>query len=327
MLNFALLQKLNINLDLATEAHSLLRGTKNLEIPGVKETVENKKNLKITNISILDNEGAKIMGRPQGEYITIDVPLLLTSEENSETIHKETATAIGELLKNLIPMGNAPILICGLGNPHISSDALGPKVIKSSMATRHLFLYMAEHMEAGFSDVALIAPNVMGNTGIETVEIIESIAKEIKAKAVIVIDALAAASFKRVGSSFQIANTGITPGAGVGNTRKAINEETLGIPVIAIGVPTVVLLSTVMGEAISAAANTMQNKNNADSFNEESAANIIEKLLSEHHDNFAVTPKDIDELIQKLSNIIIAGLHIALHAKLNINNYHEYLNL
>lgn len=332
MLKFDFYEKLNINIDLAAEAHALLRGEENKEIPGVSEKIKDLENLKITEITILNQEGSAALGRPQGSYITVDAPHLSVNSEaldNQEVsqLRESCAMALKDTLISLLPDGENPVLIVGLGNPDITADALGPQVTELTMATRHLFIHLAEHMEEGFSNTALFAPNVMGRTGMEAAESVKAVAESIQAKAIIAIDALAAASVARVGSSLQITDSGITPGGGLGNIRAALTQEAIGIPVIAIGVPTVVSLGAILGETLNNTAELLAEKNAAEILNENSAADIIGKSLAGRHGDFAVTPKDIDEVTEVLSQVIALGIHLALHPALNLANYHQYLDI
>lgn len=332
MLNFNFFTKLNIHIDLAAEAHSLLRGEENREISGVSEKITQRNNLKITEITILNQQGEQAMNRPQGSYITIDAPNLSLGTENLDReegvkLREDCAAALRDILLTLLPPGDAPILIVGLGNPKITADALGPEVTDLTMATRHLFLYLADHMEEGFGNTAILAPNVMGHTGLEAAESVQAIVSSINAKAVIAVDALAAASVARVGSSLQITDTGITPGGGLGNIRAALNKESIGVPVIAIGVPTVISLGAILGAAIENAQELLEESNTAVPLKEDTAAEIVGRALAGQHEDYAVTPKDVDEMVEILGEVITLGIHLAAHKAMNLSNYHQYLDI
>ncbi|MDO4541794.1 MAG: GPR endopeptidase, partial [Bacillota bacterium] len=261
-----------------------------------------------------------------------DAPHLSVDREelDRDTLSKlqqDCTVNLGEIVKNMIPPGNAPVLIVGLGNPEITSDSLGPKVDELTMATRHLFIYMADYIEEGFVSTALFAPDVMGHTGIEAADSVKAVAATIGAKAVITIDALAAASVARVGSSLQITDTGITPGGGLGNIRTAISKESIGIPVIAIGVPTVISLGAILGAALENTAVLLGKNKSAAVLDETTAADIIGTTLAGRHGDYAITPKDIDDVVTVLSKIIALGLHLALHEAMTIENYQEYLDM
>lgn len=229
--------------DLAAEANSALRGESDTEIPGVIEEIAEKDHCRISKITIVDDIGAAAMKRPKGNYITVEAD---TPED------KITQKAIIETLRDiLIPMlphnTESPILLCGIGNPDIASDALGEETISRIIPTRHLE-NDTSHEIGEMRPVALFAPNVLGNTGMEAAELVQAVTKQISPCAVIVIDALATASWERLGTSFQITDTGLAPGGGIGNTRPAINETACGVPVIALGVPTVIYPHAIITE-------------------------------------------------------------------------------
>lgn len=308
--------------DLAAEAGAALRGETNREIPGVSEETEENECCRLSLIRILNDEGASIMERPIGLYATIDTKGDL-SEEETETCVVEV---LSRILKNMIPSeGGDPVLICGIGNPEIASDSLGKTVIEHMLPTRHLFRAdMLRHTE-GFAPTALLVPNVLGNTGIEAAELTRAVTKEIRPKAVIIIDALATASSRRLGASFQITDTGLSPGGGIGNERPAINSDTLGVPVIAIGVPTVIYPQAIIMEAFAAMKQSLfQNKDSAAFQNWNAAEETLFQNTREQMLNFAVTPKDIDCSVGRLSKIISGGIQTALHTEVTAENYRAY---
>ena len=308
--------------DLAAEAGAALRGETNREIPGVSEETEENECCRLSLIRILNDEGASIMERPIGLYATIDTKGDL-SEEETET---RVVEVLSRILKNMIPSeGGDPVLICGIGNPEIASDSLGKTVIEHMLPTRHLFRAdMLRHTE-GFAPTALLVPNVLGNTGIEAAELTRAVTKEIRPKAVIIIDALATASSRRLGASFQITDTGLSPGGGIGNERPAINSDTLGVPVIAIGVPTVIYPQAIIMEAFAAMKQSLfQNKDSAAFQNWNAAEETLFQNTREQMLNFAVTPKDIDCSVGRLSKIISGGIQTALHTEVTAENYRAY---
>lgn len=310
--------------DMAMEAHSALRGDDNIEVSGVSEDVNEERYCITTTITILNEKGAQSMGRPQGNYITLQA----IGSTADEPVRAAVINSIANALKSLLPpRSDAPTLICGIGNPEISSDALGEKTISRSLPTRHLFTPENRSLCTGMSPTALLTPNVLGNTGVETSEIIASVAKRIEAGVVIIIDALSTASFDRLGTSFQLTDTGIVPGGGIGNQRPAINEDTLHIPVIAIGVPTVIYPQSIVAEVFEhLKANMAENKETAASDMWDTAENTLYQMMSDKVQMYAVTPKDIDCVIDNLADILTAGIHIALHPKITIENYKEFLS-
>lgn len=226
----------NFRTDLALERREIFRKNNNLEeIDGIE--IENKEidpNLKVTKVDITNQNGEQAIGKPIGTYITIDIQKLRLAEEAEI---QKSAEVLSEELKNIINKhieAKDDILVVGLGNIYVTPDSLGPKVINDIDVTRHIIKYLPQYIDESSRPVSAISPGVLGTTGIETLEILEGVVKEIKPKLLIVIDALASRSIERISSTIQLSDTGIVPGAGVGNTRKEISKNTLGIPVIAI---------------------------------------------------------------------------------------------
>lgn len=226
----------NFRTDLALERREIFRKNNNLEeIDGIE--IENKEidpNLKVTKVDITNQNGEQAIGKPIGTYITIDIQKLRLAEEAEI---QKSAEILSEELKEIINKhieSKDDILVVGLGNIYVTPDSLGPKVINDIDVTRHIIKYLQQYIDENSRPVSAISPGVLGTTGIETLEILEGVVKEIKPKLLIVIDALASRSIERISSTIQLSDTGIVPGAGVGNTRKEISKNTLGIPVIAI---------------------------------------------------------------------------------------------
>lgn len=233
----------NFRTDLATERRDIYQKASKQEgeIDGIESTKEDiNENLKVERVKITNENGEKAIGKPIGNYITIDIKKLKIAQE--EEIEQAANTLSNELRKILDEHVDkqGEILVVGLGNIYVTPDSLGPKVINEIDVTRHIINYLPQYVEEGTRIVSAIAPGVLGTTGIETVEILKGIVDNIHPKLVIVIDALASRSIERISSTVQVSDTGIVPGAGVGNTRSEISMKTLGIPVIAIGIPTVV---------------------------------------------------------------------------------------
>ena len=208
------------------------------------------------------------------------------------------------------------ILVVGLGNLYVTPDALGPKVVPEIQVTRHILQYMPSAMPEDTRPVSAISPGVLGITGIETMEILKGIVDNIKPKMLIVIDALASISIERISSSIQIADTGIVPGAGVGNTRKEISIKTLGIPVIALGIPTVVDLASITNDCIDLFIESLQQKAMSNDYlnklrEKDNYEEIKEALIPKDY-NMIVTPKEIDKLIENMSKIVSKGINMSL---------------
>ena len=309
----------NFRIDLADERRDIYKKANKIEneIQGIESEEENiNEKIKVTRVKIINEEGEKAIGKVKGSYITIDINKinLLTEEESeqaSDTLSKELKKLIGEKIQN-----KEDILVVGLGNEEVTPDALGPNVIKDIEVTRHIINYLPQYIDENTRPVSAIAPGVLGTTGIETLEIIKGVVEHIKPKLLIVIDALASRSMERISSTIQISNTGIVPGAGVGNTRKELSENTLGIPVIAIGIPTVVETAVVVNDALDIFIEKLQKEAKSNDYlnklKEEDKYNEIKEALVPKEFNFIVTPKEIDELIESMSNIVARGINMSV---------------
>lgn len=309
---------MNFRTDLALERRDLYRKANNIanEIGGL-ETQEEvlDESVKITRVKVLNEEGEQAIGKKKGSYITIDIKDLKIAGEDeiqkaSEAVTKELKSLIGQLVGE-----QDDILVVGLGNLYVTPDSLGPKVIQDIDITRHLLTYMPEVLEQGTRPVSAVSPGVLGTTGIETVEILKGIVDNVHPKLIIVIDALASRSIERISSTVQLADTGIVPGAGVGNTRKELTIETLGVPVIAIGVPTVVEAATIAADSLDLFINKVQQEAHSNQFlnelKEEDKYQMIKEVLAPEDYNFIVTPKEIDELIENMSSVVARGINFA----------------
>lgn len=308
----------NFRTDLALERREIFRKNNNLEeIDGIE--IENKEidpNLKVTKVDITNQNGEQAIGKPIGTYITIDIQKLRLAEEAEI---QKSAEILSEELKEIINKhieSKDDILVVGLGNIYVTPDSLGPKVINDIDVTRHIIKYLPQYIDENSRPVSAISPGVLGTTGIETLEILEGVVKEIKPKLLIVIDALASRSIERISSTIQLSDTGIVPGAGVNNTRKEISQNTLGIPVIAIGIPTVVDLASITNDCIDLFIENLQEKAMSNAYlnelKQKDNYNEIKEALIPKDYNMIVTPKEIDELIEKMSKIVSEGINMAL---------------
>ena len=225
----------NFRTDLADERTDIYKKNNVLEnIDGIETNIREEGNIKITEVKITNENGENAIGKPIGNYITIDIKKLrLATDEEIENYGNVLSKELKKLIDKHVQKQDE-ILVVGLGNIYVTPDSLGPKVINEIDVTRHILNYMPEVLEEGTRSVSAISPGVLGTTGIETLEILEGVVKEINPKLLIVIDALASRSIERISSTIQLSDTGIVPGAGVGNTRKEISQNTLGLPVIAI---------------------------------------------------------------------------------------------
>ncbi len=312
------------HLDMADEASRLMRGQANVEIAGVREDLRIIDDIKIHDITVLNQEGAKKVGKPMGHYITMELP----ASCNYTEIIDDASGVVAEVLRPLLPaVRSNGILLIGLGNEHATPDSLGPKVAHMTMATRHLFQYESNICQ-GLQPLCTLATGVLGTTGIETAEIIKGVVQHVKPDAIIAIDALSSASIKRVGTTIQISDTGIAPGGGVGNKRTAINKKTVGVPVIAIGVPTVVNTLVIIYEALTILQQKWQGQGfiNLPPVKEETLIEVSQQLLDIFGGSLMVTPKEIDRLINDMSKILAAAIAQSVHPGVDKKNYHLYLN-
>lgn len=286
-----------IRTDLALEARESVEETKR-EIRGVEisEHYDEETEVKVTKVMIRTKNAARDLGKPIGTYITLEAPAMLEADED---YHREISETLAEQLKTVIPNSEKEqsVLVVGLGNREVTADALGPNVVDNLFVTRHVILEYgkAAYNRTKMNLVSSIVPGVMAATGMETAEIVKGVVEQTKPDVVIVIDALAARSTKRLNRTVQITNTGIHPGSGVGNHRSALTKESLGVPVIAIGVPTVVDAATIVNDALEKAADSCRES----------------KVLAELN-NMYVTSKDIDATIKRLSFMISEAINMTL---------------
>lgn len=288
--------------DLALEVRETFEDD-DVEIQGVvlKEDYDKKKDIRVTTVEIKDQKGAEAMGKPIGTYITIEAPNL---GGNDESFHEPITDEIAKYIKNLAgDLKKSEILVAGLGNREVTPDSLGPWVVDNLFVTRHLIKEFGEEFREKhkLGNVSAIAPGVMAQTGMETSEIIRGIIGETHPKLVIVIDALAARSTQRLNSTIQITDTGISPGSGVGNNRKALNKESLGVEVIALGVPTVVDAATIVNDSLWKFMDKQ-------GFEESEKHQFISEVNESVHNMF-VTPKNIDESVKRISYTISEAIN------------------
>jgi spore protease len=288
---------MQLRTDLALEAREFVDEKEE----GVVVKEEEQDGIKISEIKILNQKAAKKMNKPIGTYITAELAPLTDNLRDGDS----KAEYIGKLIEPLLPK-EGTILIAGIGNETITPDALGPKSADNILATRHITGELKRSLGlSGLRSVAVLAPGVLGQTGIETGELIKSVVESIKPSAVIAIDALASRSLSRLGCTIQISDAGISPGSGVGNHRLSLNKETTGIPVIGIGIPTVVDAQTLALELIPEAKLSYQQKG----------------LVSPRGEQMIVTPREIDLLIERASRLVGMSLNCALHKGLSVEDF------
>lgn len=320
----------SIRTDLAMEACELLKSKEENVVDGIKSSTKSKKDIEITFVEIYNEKGSKAVGKPLGKYITVEAPKIRVNDiDVKERVIKETADMLALLIK---PNRYKNILIAGLGNRFITPDSLGPKVISKVLVTRHIKDTLPENIDDNVASVAAIAPGVMGITGIETGEILAGIVDKIKPDLLIAIDALAARKFSRVNSVIQMSDSGISPGSGVGNKRMVLDKKSIGIPVIAIGVPTVVDAATLVNDTMDRILEGMASASDNKTFYEmlgdidgEERYNLINDLLTPYAENMFVTPKEVDSVIDRLADIISNAINIAVHPALTIDDINKYI--
>ena len=309
----------NFRTDLAVERRDIYRKANKIEneIDGVEaEEQEINNKIKVTRVKVINSQGEQAIGKPIGSYITIDVKdLKMATEEDIEVTAETLSQELVKILDNHIDK-QGEILVVGLGNLYVTPDSLGPKVINDIDVTRHLINYLPQYVEDGTRMVSAVSPGVLGTTGIETIEILKGIVQNINPKLVIVIDALASRSIERISSTIQLSDTGIVPGAGVGNTRKEISQRTLGIPVIAMGIPTVVESAVLVNDCLDLFITKLQEEAKSNDYlnqlKEQDNYEEIKEALIPNDYNMIVTPKEIDDLIENMSSIVARGINMSM---------------
>lgn len=312
----------SIHTDLAVENKEQFEGH-NVEISGVKinESYDTKYDVTITKVEICTDDGAKAMNKPKGTYITIEAEDIRTAGYDTARM-KSLAGALAREIKQMLPSGeykktgDLSVLVVGLGNRDVTPDALGPHVISNLEVSRHIYMLKERHKKS--KGVSAMIPGVMAQSGMESAEMVAGIVSQIKPDVVIAIDALAARSTKRLNTTIQIADTGISPGSGVGNHRRGLNRETLGVPVIAVGIPTVIDAATIVSDTMDAmikilASSTTQAGQGMsrvlDEFSDKEKHQLIKELLEPQIGTMFVTPKDIDENIQFMAETVALGIN------------------
>ena len=279
--------------DLALEARELWQESagKTTRLAGVKATKRKQEGYPVTRVDILDQRGEEALGKPRGTYLTVD---LTTFWQRREDFFQRAVRAVGAPLKELVPT-EGPVLVVGLGNRAMTPDAVGPLAADHVLVTRHLISAMPRQF-SGFRPVIVLRTGVLGTTGVESAESVRGLAAEVKPACVIAVDALASRRTGRVCAAVQLSDTGIIPGSGVGNHRSPLNAGTLGVPVIAIGVPTVVDSATLA----------------ADLLEESGITDYDAEALQKSRQNLMVTPRDIDQQVRDLGKVIGYGINWAL---------------
>ncbi len=293
--------------DLALEVHEL-QG----ENSGITVEERQKNGITVTTAAVNSPDGEKISGKPKGKYITLDIGKIWVAEPTRFGVAAKT---LADELSALIPEGDGCVLTVGLGNEEITPDSIGPRATKKLLVTRHIkSIDIDLYTSAGFGSLAAISPGVLGQTGIETAGIVKNVVQGIKPKCVIVIDALASRRLSRLATTVQLSDAGISPGSGVSNKRAELSQNNLGVPVIAMGVPTVV-------DAATLAYDILEEQGG----NDAAFAAVVEKILASEGRNMFVTPKDNDVIAQKTALLLASAINMAVH-KMDISEIGEYIN-
>lgn len=286
--------------DLALEAREIWESgaQKSTQLNGVESSQADREGYPVTTVRITSHEGQKALGKPIGTYVTLELPGLKRREEDA---FPRACRALAAELMELLPKNSDSVLVVGLGNRAITPDNIGPTAVGHTLVTRHLVEQVPEHF-GHFRPVAALAAGVLANTGVESSELVRAVVDRIRPSCVIVIDALASRSLSRICSTIQLADSGISPGSGVGNHRAALDQGTLGIPVIALGVPTVVDVATLC----------------ADVLEEAGRGDLEPEALRGAGGGLMVTPRDIDQSVADLSKVIGYGINLALQEGLSL---------
>jgi spore protease len=301
------MQTQQIRTDLALEAHESI-GETSPHIHGIQVAEQSfpKDNVEITTVTITTKNAAKALGKPMGTYITIEAPTLDVPDEES---HREVSCHLSSILKELIPefAEEKSILVIGLGNRAVTADSLGPHVVDNLCITRHIILEYgtAAYDKNQMHSISSLVPGVMAQNGMETAEIIKGVVAETHPDLVIAIDSLAARTLHRLNRTIQITDTGIHPGSGVGNHRDALTKESLGVPVIAIGIPTVVDAATIVRDTLHDFSTTNEQAIDLQILQNDCTNTLLQELT-----NMYVTGKDIDAVIKRLSFTISEALNM-----------------
>ena len=300
---------LNLRTDLAMES---IGGRSDL--PGVDVRTREEENVTLTEVIVRSDEAAQALGKPRGSYLTLECPLL---REHDPAARIALSRLLGTELARLVqPDEKQSVLVVGLGNRGVTPDSLGPSAAEKILVTRHFL--SSSYAPEGMKSVCAVAPGVLGITGIETMEFVESLVKRIRPRAVICIDALAARDTRRIGAAVQISSTGIQPGSGVGNHRRPLTRETLGVDVIAIGVPTVIYAATLARDAFALLS--------GEEAQDDALGAMEQELLDTALGNLIVTPRDVDAIIQNCAALIAAGVNRALQPGLSESEIAQMMN-
>ena len=288
--------------DLALEAKAIWEeGARGGELKGVETRETEREGFAVTRVDILDGRGARALGKPEGAYVTVELDRL---ERREKDAFGRAARAVAAELRALLKLKpGESVLVVGLGNRAITPDAVGPLAVGNTLVTRHLVEKLPEHF-GSFRPVSALAAGVLGTTGVESGELAAAVAAAVRPARVVAVDALASRSLSRLCRTVQIADTGIVPGSGVGNARAALNKETLGVPVIAVGVPTVVDAATLCADVLAEAGR----------------GDLDPQALGDAGRGVIVTPREIDSDVTDLAKVLGYGIDLTLQPALRLED-------
>ncbi|MHB1315492.1 MAG: GPR endopeptidase [Christensenellales bacterium] len=303
-----------IRTDLAMEAVQMKQG-----LPQGVETEDVPGEMPINRVRIVSEAGEKEIGKAMGTYVTIDAPALRDRDKAYEERLCETfARELRILLKGLEP--KAPVMVVGLGNSGVTPDSLGPKVAEKVMVTRHIFEFLPDQIDERMRPVCALTPGVLGVTGIESAELVKGVCQRVKPAAVLAVDALACRQANRISTTVQMSNSGISPGGGIGNKRMALDEKTLGVPVIAIGIPMVVYAFSIAHDALEVLQGKLEKKADLNEIQ-----NVADEVVHAVAGELLVTPKEIDAIIEDTSRLLSDGINLALHDGVSLEEVRRFM--
>lgn len=275
-------------------------------MPGVHVNHWEEMGVSLTEVVVETEEASRALGKAAGVYMTLECPAIRQRDLDARLA---MANLLGEEMARMLPgEGEAPVLVIGLGNRRITPDSLGPQTIDRTLVTRHMFEQLPGFADERMRSVCALAPGVLGVTGIETMEMVEALVAKVRPRAILCVDSLAARAAGRIGTAIQLTDTGIQPGSGVGNHRRSLTREALGVPVIAIGMPTVIYAATLARDAMEALSPDT---------GEEALDHVEAELLEGEHGEMVVTPREIDDLIADAAGVIASAVNRALQPDLS----------
>ncbi|MGI5878194.1 MAG: GPR endopeptidase [Christensenellales bacterium] len=313
----------DIRTDLALEAREILEDRSASQIPGVEADINrDDRDITITRVRVTSNAGETALGKPRGIYVTLEAPNL---RDRDPVLEERVSYCLARELKPLLPPidRNFSALVVGLGNWNITPDALGPRVVSKMMVTRHLLKVIPDQVDERVRPVCALAPGVLGITGIETAEIIQGVVEKVGPTVVFIVDALASRRTDRISTTIQISDTGLNPGSGIGNKRSTLDRNSLGVPVIALGVPMVVYATTIVRDALEILSREAPGSGMP---REETLQRMIDQVVAKKLGDLVVTPKEIDTIVDDVARILSMGLNLLIHDGVTIDEINRFLH-